>query len=207
MRIIDKNTDFYDFYQNVYIDKTLTFDRRDSFILTKELLCDGLSYLGWRKNFDFDFKKGKQVGDPYVYIILQICNNFWMFKVELTKIDNDKVLDYKLSLVKEWRDFTKKRVLCKLDIINKCCDNYKVLRSIDRHLVFYGDGHREEKHIPLLIASGIADIIDAHEVYLAFEEYLSLEKTESERREPIGTTDLDRLERHGFDKRSSFRNV
>lgn len=27
MRIIDKNTDFYDFYQNIYRDDSVTFDR------------------------------------------------------------------------------------------------------------------------------------------------------------------------------------
>ena len=71
--------------------------------------------------------------------------------------------------------------------------------------MWYGDGHKEEKHIPLLKASGLAEFLDAHEVYLAFEEYFSLEKTESERREPIGTTDIDKIESHGFDKKTSFR--
>ena len=42
MRIIDKNTDFYDYWQNVYKDDTFTFDRRDSFLLTKEILCSNL---------------------------------------------------------------------------------------------------------------------------------------------------------------------
>ncbi len=31
MRIIDKNTDFYDCCQNMYRDNSLTFDRTDSF--------------------------------------------------------------------------------------------------------------------------------------------------------------------------------
>lgn len=203
MRIIDKNTDFYDFYQNIYVDKTLTFDRRDSFVLTKELMCDGLSYLGWHK--DWDFKKGRKVGNPYVFIILQICNNFWRFKVELTKLENDKVLEYELTLIEAWRDFDKPRALCKIEVIDKYYNGWKAVRTFDKHLVWYGDGHKEEKHIPLLKASGLAEFLDAHEVYLAFEEYFSLEKTESERREPIGTTDIDKIESHGFDKKTSFR--
>ena len=39
MRIIDKNTDFYDYYQNIYPDDSLIFDRTDSFLLSKEDLC------------------------------------------------------------------------------------------------------------------------------------------------------------------------
>lgn len=31
MKILDKNTDFYDFYQNVYRDNTYTFDRTTLF--------------------------------------------------------------------------------------------------------------------------------------------------------------------------------
>ena len=42
MRIIDKNTDFYDFYQGIYRDDTITFDRTESFLLTKELMCEDL---------------------------------------------------------------------------------------------------------------------------------------------------------------------
>ena len=42
MRIIDKNTDFYDFLQNMYPDNSLTFDRTDSFVLTKDILCKHL---------------------------------------------------------------------------------------------------------------------------------------------------------------------
>ena len=62
-----------------------------------------------------------------------------------------------------------------------------------------------ERHIPLLKACGVANCIDAHDVYLALEEYFSLEKSASERREPIGTTDIDKIESHGFDKKVSFR--
>ena len=47
--------------------------------------------------------------------------------------------------------------------------------------------------------------MDAHETYLAFEEYFSLEKTSQERRDPLGTTDIDKIESHGFDKKTSFR--
>jgi hypothetical protein len=43
------------------------------------------------------------------------------------------------------------------------------------------------------------------EVYQAFDEYFSLEKTASEKIEADGTTDKDRILNHGFDDKVSFR--
>lgn len=64
---------------------------------------------------------------------------------------------------------------------------------------------KENKDIPLLKACGIANCINALDIFLAFEEYFSLEKSSSERREPIGITNNDKIERHGFDTKTSFR--
>ena len=51
-----------------------------------------------------------------------------------------------------------KQVSMLMDTFNY--NNYKVLYSVNRHIVFYGDGRREEKHIPLLKACGIGDCVD-----------------------------------------------
>lgn len=43
MRIIDKNTDFYDYIQYMWgYDDSSYFDRTDSFLLTKEEFCEHL---------------------------------------------------------------------------------------------------------------------------------------------------------------------
>ena len=42
MKIIDKNSDFYDYFSNIYYDNSLTFDRTNSFLLTKEIICNSL---------------------------------------------------------------------------------------------------------------------------------------------------------------------
>ena len=42
MRIIDKQHDFYDYLQDP--TDRIVFDRRGSFLLTKELFCEGLRY-------------------------------------------------------------------------------------------------------------------------------------------------------------------
>lgn len=71
--------------------------------------------------------------------------------------------------------------------------------------VFYGSKTYAEKHIPLLKATGFADQIDPLSIYLAFEEYFSLEKSSTERTESIGLTDREKIENHGFDIKRSFR--
>ena len=68
----------------------------------------------------------------------------------------------------------------------------------------YNGNEKIKKHIPLLKAT-LSQLLDAHEVFMAFEEYFSLEKSSSERREPLGSTNNDKIESHGFDLKTSFR--
>ena len=79
MKIIDKNTDFYDYYQNIYIDNTFTFDRTDSFVLTKDMMCQ---YLNIAKHWYWRYQN-------QYFLILQICNTFWLFLITVTKETND----------------------------------------------------------------------------------------------------------------------
>ena len=236
MRILDKNTDFYDYLQNVYKDDTFTFDRTDSFLLTKELMC---TYLYLRRTYSPRKDKDRK---HHNFVLLQICNTFWLFLVEITAIDEyDRPVDYEMELVTSWREYNKPRVLCDLAVIEFSyaiggqislasgwwsvgydrdkvhekadilvqavnTNDYKVKSRIDRHVIYYGNyNDKTEKHIPLLKACGIASLVDPLDVYLSFEEYFSLKKTASERREPIGTTDKDKIESHGFDTKISFR--
>ena len=235
MRILDKNTDFYDYLQNIYPDNTFTFDRTDSFIVTKEIMCKHLCLPRW-------YPRLRSKDEKYHnFVLLQICNTFWLFLVEITKIDDfDNPKDYKIELVTTWHNYNKKRVLITLDIIDfkysilgqisskpkfwfsgydllKVHEKEDLLRQtvdmndytlrsrINKYIICYGDFTETEKHIPLLKACGIGNLIDPLDVYLSFEEYFSLEKQDSERREPIGTTDKDKIESHGFDTKISFR--
>lgn len=233
MRIIDKNTDFYDYLQNVYHDTSLTFDRTDSFVLTKELMCD---YLYFRRRY-----VRLSSLDKFSFCLLQIGNTFWLFLIEVTEIsDLDRPTDYKIDLLETWKNFDKPRVLTKLELIEfsysieyqltikegylrsgfntekifnktdmliKAVDtnDYRITKEIKEHTVYVGGNEKVVKHIPLFKACGIANCVDPLDMYLAYEEYFSLEKTASERRDPIGTTDKDRVESHGFDLKTSFR--
>ena len=226
MRIIDKNTDFYDYLQGVYRDDTLTFDRTDSFMLTKELLCKKLHS---SRHTDFTF------------LLLQVCNTFWLFSVEIREKDTwGNITDYSVDLVSTWKNYNKDRCLIKLyeivlpwrvlwrfsdshfnlkfnkeKLLNEpqlaidAVDHneYEVNWNLTKHTVYRGSdfNHSEEKSIPILKASGLAGLIDPVEIYLSFEEYFSAEKTASERTESVGITDKEKVENHGFDNKVSFR--
>ena len=225
MRIIDKNVDYYDYIQNLYPDDSLVFDRRDSFELTKQMLCGYLRFDTYYSRID---RKYKYHNDNFA--LLQICNTFWLFYIDVIKIDEYSCpVEYKLDLIATWKNYNKERKLINLDIIsfnysimilfNKDrqkelvamiqavdTNDYRVWKTINNYTVYIGDGFaKKDKHIPLLKACGIANLIDPMDIYLSLEEYFSLEKSSSERREPIGTTDIDKIESHGFDVKTSFR--
>ena len=234
MRIIDKNTDFYDFYQNIYRDDSVTFDRSDSFMLTKEIMLDYLSL----RRFRFLDKL-----EPINFVLLQVCHTFWLFMAEITAENSyGRPIEYKIELLKTWRNYHKARRMIALDVIDFGYDahnqihqdrywslydkekiirrvdmltelidhdDFKIRSSINRHMILKsGKGYETvkiEKHIPLLKACSIAELVDPLEIYLAFEEYFSLEKQSQERTESTGLTNDEKIGNHGFDKKTSFR--
>ena len=225
MRIIDKNTDFYDYWQGIYRDDSIVFDRTDSFMLTKDIMCEYLGVSSYRRRRSHNF------------VLLQICHCFWLFLLEITKKkDYDRPMDYTVNLIARWDNCDKPRCLVKLDIINfglnfyrkdwyKWRENdqwalvddidnliqainqndYYVDVSINKYTYYGGDGSQKEKHIPLLKASGLANSIDPLDAYLAFEKYFLLEKSSMERTESVGLTDKEKIGNHGFDVKTSFR--
>ena len=229
MKIIDKNTDFYDYIQNTIPDEgNIVFDRTDSFILTKEIM----------REYIRDYTRYKR--DKYTRLaLLQVGNAFWLFCFNITADgDSGEVKDYTIDFVTKWKNYDKQRKLISLDLIDfdwgvtkrieswggnfkldKLKDNidvviqaintnnYKVKTSINKHTIYKGTNCKEkiEKHIPLFIACGLADYIDPLEIYLAFDEYFSLEKQATERIDAIGTTNKDKIINHGFDPKDSFR--
>ena len=119
MRIIDKNTDFYDYQAEIYQDNTNIFDRTDSFLLTKQLMCQGLKTTD---HWDTSVNR---------WVLLQVCNDFWLFYVKLTKFEEypyapglKTPIDYDVTLVAEWTNYSKPRCLIKLHSIRL---DYKIL--------------------------------------------------------------------------------
>lgn len=223
MKIIDKNYDFYDYLQGVYPDKTVTFDRRKSFILTKNEVRSGLNVVVYGNVYH------SKIGQT-PYALLQVCNRFWLFKVKVTSLDDyDDVKDYTIDFVLTWTNYNVDRELFSFYYIELKGDDWFALwdaKSEDRkHKIvvdainrnnykkeydlgikyFWHNGERTLKDIPLLKASGFAEFINPLDIYLAIEEYFSLERTAAERRESIELTNDDKITNHGFDTKISFR--
>lgn len=230
MRIIDKNNDYYDYLQDFTDD--LVFDRRNSFILTKEMVCNGLHQsLHYPKHSTFGL------------IFLQCGATFWLMLATSTKLNEfDVISDYELKLMSTWKNYEKPNRLLAINVISckNCCKNYEhyyswndykyimdnILRST-KYIVddinqnnyktkfdlsvnrYYTDYKNQSKlvikTIPLLKACGIPNIIDAPSIFWAIEEYFSIEKSKLETTEAKGTTDNDKIEMHGFDVKTSFR--
>lgn len=234
MLIVDKNTDFYDYLQNIYRDDNLTLDRTDSFLLTKEEFKSGLSgnFRHYWRYCDIDAKN-----PAYKFVLLQMGYTYWLFSIEITKIDIDEnLINYSVNLLNTWKNYNKPHCLVSLVAIDfpykilyndyhKLDKDYLIKRTpVLVQAVNMGEykiehdycvhrTHRfvksklvtEEKHFPLLKACGLSVLLDPLDVYLALEECLSSEKTSSERTSSIGITDKEKIENHGFDLKSSFR--
>jgi len=225
MRIIDKNNDFYDYLQDS-TDK-LVFDRRGSFLLTKEQFANDISILR-------HYSKSH-----YRFVLLQCGATFWLILATITEVSStDLVKDYKIELLDIWKNYAKTNELLKLSLISfngyfgmkrfrsKDYDidlikshihdmrdavnhnNYSIEKNMSNYIDSYfhkGKLIQERKTIPLLKACGIGNIIDPQEMFCAIEEYFSIEKTNSETTEAKGATDSDKIVMHGFDVKTSFR--
>ncbi len=228
MRIIDKNHDFYDYMQAP--GDTIVFDRRNSFLLTKEMVCNKLKYTS---------------DDKHRILLLQCGARFWLILLTVTKMEkntglyNEKPVDYTLELLDHWTDYNKLRQVISFeeisvrgnvfgynmlfskadpyDIIKNHISRIRVAVEYNEHKVLtnfntfiVSTSHKNswtEKtyDIPLLDACGIKDIVDPSDIFTAIEEHFSMEKSEAETTEAKGATNDDKIVMHGFDTRTSFR--
>ena len=215
MRIIDKNYDFYDYLQD-YTD-TIVFDRSGSILLTKEEMCKGFSYLGYRCM-------------SYRFILLQCGATYWLCLAHLQFEDMrkaygvPKVIDYNIEVLKMWKNYNKPRHLMKIEVIDfsykfhlyewtiedydygKILNNSDVLADAVNHNDYHVDYTLTRENKPYLLkASGFNACIVPQDLFCAIEEHLSLNRSEAERTEPLGATNEDKIVMHGFDTKKSFR--
>ena len=149
MRILDKKTDFYDFYKDIYSDNTTTFDRRNSFLLTKPMLGACL-YNDYEHKYD---PKGNL--NAYNFLLLQICNTFWLLFTETTQVDeNDMPVDYSVELLTTWKNYNKPRVLIRMEVIHRFGWKTEALlrKRDDKRFFMYSKYEKSSvlKRIPLL---------------------------------------------------------
>lgn len=227
MRIIDKNTDYYDYLQNS--EDTIVFDRRGSRIFTKEQFGESL-YV----HMDIG-RYGVHKLPKEGFILLQCGATYWLILVTVSSVHPkytysslDSIADYSLELISTWKNYDRPRTTVQFEYINF---GFKILNRIEpyisrrkrtlRELVMSNinvlqdainnnDDIRREimfgmSKTPILTACGIKDLITPEDIFTALEEHFSLLKTESERIDPIGAMNNDKIEMHGFDTKLSFR--
>lgn len=222
MRIIDKNRDYYDYLQSGE-DNRIVFDRRGSFTLTKEAICHSF----WNVRY------GDRT--PWRFLLMQCGSTFWLFLAEITKWDDWGRLpsDFRLELFDSWKDYSAERKLLSIEALSFytlsiCGDttrekigsrkdtirsevasrsySHEGSLSHDEKITSCGSTFKHEKlFYPLLKECGIAGLVSAQDIFVAIEEYFSMEKTESETTEPKGVTNEDKIVMHGFDVKTSFR--
>jgi hypothetical protein len=214
MRIIDNKHDFYDYLQDP--TDTVVFDRRNSFLLTKEIMCDKL-YQGVYRYLEENKER---------YILMQCRATFWLVKAVIQQNDLGRPENYILTLIASWKNYNKANKLLVIESIEPhawhyCLkekrketvddmiaaidhNDYRKLATINEYSTW--NGNKKTTHeIPILKASGLASVIDPLEMFCSIEEYFSREKTMAETTEPRGITNDDKIIMHGFDTKTSFR--
>lgn len=215
MRIIDKMHDYYDYLQDS--TDNLVFDRRGSYLLTKDSLCRSFNIWNYRSNNSF--------------LLVQSGATYWLILVTITGYDknyiNDYINDYKLTLLTTWKNYDKAIKLFSIDTIDftyiytrrfKENNNYnydKIIDNLDNLVRAVNNNeyridynicdYNKHNTMPLLKACGIGNIINPSNLFYAIEEYFSMEKSKAETTEAKGTTNDDKIIMHGFDTKTSFR--
>ena len=235
MRIIDKNHDFYDYLQDptdntLVFDRRNSFILEKSKIC-EALGKEEIRYRERRKYFHLSLQCG---GTFWIFLLtvteyggtVFLSDNMPSnYNIELLATwrnydKPNKLIDLAITHCSfnhiDWhwktRKYTLKRDKIDPDDIATTFDRYKQDTDISLNTltVFtdqYNHINRKKKtyDIPILRATGIANLVNPVDVFCGIEEYFSREKTAAERTEPLGATNNDKIIMHGFDTKTSFR--
>lgn len=217
MRIIDKNKDYYDFYQGLYPDAAFTYDRRGSVILGKDWFAEKLVAMQ-----DKGYVLNDEISKCSIYFaLLESGFDRWMLSVGFSTDEKrkDTVGQATVRLIEHWKEYDKEPKRLTLSLLGLGAwylmswgirfRNRTVDPDYEREAVVMLKEGRiklfESIRDPILKDSGAAGHIDAFGLYNSVEEYLSFLKTASERSESVGITDKEKILNHGFDLKDSFR--
>lgn len=203
------------------MDNTIIFDRRNSKLLDKQSLCK--------------FGAFNESHNYINYIYLHIGYVTWIIKLEFKTVYEHYVhtvdeKSYKMTLIETYKDYDDK-YLFGLGYINisECIiehlKKYKSLKSFKdiieferqeflkynnkSNVVYPLNGNSysniKDSDIYILSKTGIPSIINAEDIYLAFDEYFRSLKDDIE--VETNLSDIDKVINHGFDKKTSFRKM
>jgi len=235
MQIIDKNKDFYDFLQFQYgIDKSRTYDRRGSIVLTQSKLINFL--IGDYEKLFINENIINGFNTKYeIQFVLECGNIQYVIGIEDIKASYiaESVIEWegKYTLLKEFNEFLhifdvapvsislleinriqlygSKRYQQHLhDYYRRKSKNWNDAKLIDLVNKIKKDSKKNNSDKllinPILKDSKIPSIVPAEKIMQGLELYFS--SLNEDKTINISLTDNDKLINHGFDKRWSFRN-
>ena len=219
MKIIDNKKDFYDYVSGIYgIDPYVVYDRRGSMpsswiieqhptMFSKEYnYKDDCANYGSRNYFlDVYFSITVEAGEKHFYIRGNRRKKTKDSPVELTFETYDPFEDlkkrYRMDLYGK-SPLMMEKYQRTLNQYTKKISKAPLALIIDGYGSYYGPSNAIEN--PILKDLPITGLLPAEEVWQGIYDYLLKMK------EPVITdnrTDVQHLESHGFDKKTSFRNV
>lgn len=231
MRIIDKNHDFYDYLQEP--TDTLVFDRRGSFLLDKKRICDAMYHCNFRTEDYSHSLISVQCGAAFwlfLATVTKFVDDSWTYRsnempedYELELLMSWKNYDIESKPIRvavhecswyRWENDdpkTGKYNISEQDLKNDTALGNRIqlggydVSTMETSVSTKNGYNKIVYNIPLLRGLGIANLINPVEIFCGIEEHFSRAKTASERTEPIGATNDDKITMHGFDTKTSFR--
>jgi hypothetical protein len=214
MYIIDKNQDYYDYLSYVYgIDKSVTYDRRNSVILNDaSFLQSPLSGGHW-------LYRPTKYSNYTSFVVLEVGYVQYLIKIDDIKFQEnvlyhipEEVINYEVSLYKKYDD--NKHYFEAPITLHSCIikDSWAFMNSSADFVSFIEQNsfkeviqlRRNKVSNPILKGTKLTKILDAQELWVNLDNYIS--SLNNDKDIDIQMSDEERAEIHGFDRKSSFRN-
>lgn len=185
MHILSKYKDYYDYLSGIWgVDEKVVLDRtkfspiKPNFDYNNLFKIDILNFYICGKHF-----QGLIVRDGIIQKVL-----YGEKMIPYLKFNERKKFYY----IDKWS----KEIF--LDIIEDV-ENFNKKENCPILLDF---GYKDLIHFPILSEFNVVDVLDAETIYLMLVEWLGKEDVIFSK-----LTDIQKIETHGFDKKTSFRNI
>lgn len=212
MLILGKYKDYYDYLCGIYgIDKDIVYDRTDAVVLgkefslheylfTKRVLCDDKPKKMSKRWVLNEYGKSvytKILTGQISAFVIEVGYTQYLFEIERYLDEKDNV-HIDVEFIKSF-DVDKKKSEHPLSLIP--CQYYKSFLSNEKRIGSYNV--KQEIKNPILKDTYITSYINPTEIYDKLYNYLI-----SIREKPIvdNRNDVQKLESHGFDKKTSFKH-
>lgn len=203
MYIIDRNKDYYDYYSHIYgIDKKVIFDRRGSVKMTDDILIQkSVLYRNISRAFLI-----LEVGFiQYIIVVSNIKDSSINIYGEYTPYTGDFNI---VKENKEYKHFYKTPLSIRGALLDYKFDwnGYKTVRkyNFDDRFENLVDRTYHEENNPILAGTSITSLIDPDTIWKELQNYIS--SLDNDKDISIPSTDDERAEMHGFDRKTSFRH-